>query len=592
LLELDWSSLLTAFDWSLVVLLNGAIIVYGLFLGRETKSASDWFLAGRRLPWWIVGLSLYATAIDSSDLVADSGGTYNLGLSYFVTNWVGTVVGWVVAAHFIVLPMYNAGMYTNAEYLEARFGPTTRLISALVQVQYRTLVLGIIATTIYLTVSIVFDWKEGAWWVVASIAVLATIYTAWGGLRSVAVTDALQSVVMLVASVVLFVLVWSAVGGWSGIEDKLAKHDPDLPAQMLHVGHERIETEGVENLSPKEVANRLLLGGEHREKEGVIKNRTPAWLFCIQFLIAGMAYSVVNHTQSMRLLGSRSKWDLKMSVVVAGSIMLAVTFFNLMMGVMGRALYPELHLLPVDDSLKTTADVIYPILVRDFTGVGLKGLVVAGVLAAAFSTYDSIGSTLSSLLTRDVYARFLVRDRDDRHYLWVGQWLTPMIIGVSFLYVPFLLEAGMLMFYLNLVSAFVVPLLTVYLMGAFTRVHRKAGTVGLLCGVLYGAWRLLAPWAAEHFGIAVLPIAMINESASTVFSMLITSGAMIIISLRNGWEPRGELRFEEGGGWLRDSQQEAAQLAPLREPTMRLLPAILGGLVIAIGVVLSFVVFW
>jgi hypothetical protein len=67
---------------------------------------------------------------------------------------------------------------------------------------------------------------------------------------------------------------------------------------------------------------------------------------------------------------------------------------------------------------------------------------------------------------------------------------------------------------------------------------------------------------------------------------------MIIISLRNGWEPRGELRFEEGGGWLRDSQQEAAQLAPLREPTMRLLPAILGGLVIAIGVVLSFVVFW
>ena len=77
---------MTPLDWILVVLLNGAIIIYGLFLGRGTKSSSDWFLAGRRLPWWIVGLSLYATAIDSSDLVADSGGTYSLGISYFVTN--------------------------------------------------------------------------------------------------------------------------------------------------------------------------------------------------------------------------------------------------------------------------------------------------------------------------------------------------------------------------------------------------------------------------------------------------------------------------------------------------------------------------
>jgi SSS family solute:Na+ symporter len=573
-------------------MLNGAIIVYGLFLGRETKSSSDWFLAGRRLPWWIVGLSLYATAIDSSDLVADSGGTYSFGLSYFVTNWVGTVVGWVVAAHFIVLPMYKAGMYTNAEYLEARFGPTARLISALVQVQYRTLVLGIIATTIYLTVSIVFEWEAGAWWVVGSIALLATIYTAWGGLRSVAVTDALQSVVMLIASIILFVLVWSAVGGWSGIESKLDEHDSSLPPQMLHVGNDRITTTDVTHLSAQAIASKLLLGGEHDKQKGVITHRTPAWLFCIQFLIAGMAYSVVNHTQSMRLLGSRSVWDMKMSVVVAGSIMLAVTFFNLMMGVMGRALYPELHLLPVDETLQTTADAIYPILVRDFTGLGLKGLVVAGVFAAAFSTYDSIGSTLSSLLTRDVYARFLVGDRDDRHYMRVGQWLTPVIVCMSFLYVPFLLKSGMLMYYLNLVSAFVVPLLTVYLMGAFTRVHRKSGTVGLLCGVCYGAWRLFAPWAAEHLGIGVLPVAMIDESASTIFSMLITSGVMLAVSLRYGWEPRGKLRYEERSGWLRDSQLDAAKIVPAQEPDSHLLPVVLGIVVIVVGVVLSFLIFW
>lgn len=583
---------MTLFDWILVVTLNGAIIIYGLFLGRDTKTSADWFLAGRRLPWWIVGLSLYATAIDSSDLVADSGGTYLLGISYFVTNWVGTVAGWVVAAHFVVPPMYRAGMYTNAEYLEARFGPVARLISALVQVQYRTLVLGIIATTIYLTVSVVFNWGTSAWWMVAAIAVLATMYTAVGGLRSVALTDALQSVVMLIASIVLFALVWSAVGGWTGIETKLAAHDHDLPSHTLHVGHERIAREDVADLSPGQIADRLLLGGEYNEQEGVITRRTPAWLFCMQFLIAGMAYSIVNHTQSMRLLGSRSVWDMKMSVVVAGAIMLVVTFTNLMMGVMGRALYPELDLLPVNESLRTTADAIYPILVRNFTGVGLKGVVVAGVLAAAFSTYDSIGSTLSSLLTRDVYARFLVSDRDDHHYLRVGQWLTPVIIFGSFLYVPFLLQRGMLLFYLDLVGAFVVPLLTIYLLGAFTRVHRKSGTVGILCGVTYGVCRLLAPLVARRCGVAILPPLLAGDAESYIFSMLITSGAMVFVSLLFGWEPRVELLHEERGGWLRSSQLAAAHIEPAREPSGRLLPAVLGIVVVGAGIVLSFVVFW
>ena len=127
-----------------------------------------------------MGLSLYATSIDTSDLIADAGGTYVLDLSYFVANWVGVAIGWVLAAHFVVMPMYRAGMYTKAEYLEARFGPPARLLSAFVQVQYRTMVLGIIATTLYLVLAIVCDWGQrlvgrdsdrglghdlhGAWW--------------------------------------------------------------------------------------------------------------------------------------------------------------------------------------------------------------------------------------------------------------------------------------------------------------------------------------------------------------------------------------------------------------------------------------------
>ena len=363
---------MTSLDWIIVVALNGSIILYALWRGRETHSSSDWFLAGRTLPWWIVGLSMYATAIDSSDLVADSGGTYRLGMSYYVTGSVGTVAGWLLLARFIAPPMYRAGMYTNAEYLEARFGPVARVISALVQVQYRMLVLGIISVTIFLTLRVACDMDEQTAWVaVLGIALLATAYTMVGGLKSVAVTDAMQSVVMIMAAAVLFFTVLAAVGGWSGVGDRLARHDENLARRMLHVGEDRVEEQDVSDKTDEEIARALLLGGERSPDGTKIVRRTPAWLVCTMFIIAGIAYAVVNHTQTMRLFGARSEWDMKMAVVVAGAVLIVATFFNLTMGVMGRSLYPMLADVPLDEELRKTADAIYPLLVREYTGAGL-----------------------------------------------------------------------------------------------------------------------------------------------------------------------------------------------------------------------------
>ena len=580
-------------DWFLVLAFNGPIIIYGLLQSRETKSSADWFLAGRSLPWWIVGLSLYATAIDSSDLVADAGGTYVLGFSYFVTNWFGIVAGWVISAHFIALPMYRAGMYTNAEYLEARFGPAARVLSALVQVQYRTLVLGIMVTTIYLVLAIVAGWGSGAWWTVGAIALLASVYTALGGLKSVALTDALQTIVMILASISLFSVTWSAVGGWDGLEAKLAAHDPALAEQMLHVGHDTTDSRTVGGKSATEIENLLRLGGTFDETEQRIVRKTPAWVVSAAFFIIGLGYSIVNHTQSMRLFGSRSEWDLKMSVVVSSGLLLVTTFTNLMVGVMGRALYPDPSMMPLEATLQVR-DSIYPLLVRDLTSVGLKGLIVAGVVAAIFSTFDSIGSTLSSLLVRDVYARFLVVDRDDRHYLRVGQWLTPVMIFGSFGYVPLLLqERGMLLFYVDVVGAFVVPLLTIYLMGVFTRVHRRSGALGLAVGVGYGTLRLLAPVVAEKLGIAILPPLLVEAYASYIFGAVFTGGSMLLLSLAVGWESPGKLLHVEATGWLRSSQLQVTQIEPGQQPTRSdAWPISLGLAAVAIGAVLCFVVFW
>ncbi|MFP6767437.1 MAG: hypothetical protein VB859_04650, partial [Planctomycetaceae bacterium] len=331
------------------------------------------------------------------------------------------------------------------------------------------------------------------------------------------------------------------------------------------------------------------VGGSWDAANQRIIHTTPAWLACLSFFVIGMSYSIVNHTQSMRLFGARSEWDLKMSAVVAGTILIVTTFTNLMIGIMGRALYDT---LPADVAVYGTNDVIYPLLVRELSGPILMGLVVAGILAASFSTYDSIGSTLSALLVRDVYARLFVRDRDDRHYLLVGRWLTPVIILGSFGYVPFLLEAGMLNFYIDLVGAFVAPLLTIYLMGTFSRVHRRSGAIGLGAGVAYGTLRLFAPLIAKTFGIAVLPAVMADGLAGWVFCVLITAVTMIAVSLVIGWNPRGELLQQETHGWLQSSQSQIREIGRDDQHAGNAWPTVLGLAVILVGVVLSFVIFW
>ncbi len=579
-------------DWTIVVALNGGIIFYGILRGRGTKTSLDWFLAGRTLPWWMIGLSLYATVIDASDLVADSGGTYAIGVSYLVTNWVGVTGGWALLANCIAVPMYRLGLYTNAEYLEARFSLAARVVSALVQALYRTLVLGIMATTLYLVLAIVGGWGSSAWWGVVAIAVLASIYTAFGGLKAVALTDALQSIIMVAASVALFLVAWGAVGGWSGMEAKLDAHEQGLATQLLHVGSDNVSRQSVAELEPNTVERMLMLGGQHDVGGEEIVTRTPAWLAALAWLIIGLSYAVVNHTQSMRMFGARSEWDMRMSVVVSGLILLGVNFTNLMIGVVGRALHPDPSLMPLASSLQVR-DSIFPLLVDGLTSSGVRGLVVAGVVAASFSTFDSIGSTVPALLVRDIYARVFVRDRDDRYYVAASRLLTPLVILGSFAFVPLLLqERGMLMVFLDWVGAFVVPLLAVYLMGSLTRAHRSSAVLGLAVGILYGTLKLLAPFLALRFGVAVLPPILVNNYASTVFSLLLTAAVMATVTAVRGREPTRAPRVGEAAGWLVQGQSGSLASTGSEGTAGFRLPTVLGMAVVVIGCLLSFVVLW
>ena len=171
-----------------------------------------------------------------------------------------------------------------------------------------------------------------------------------------------------------------------------------------------------------------------------------------------------------------------------------------------------------------------------------------------------------------------------------------MIIAISFLYLPFL-KSGMLLFYLELTSAFVTPLLTLFLMGALTRVHRQSGAVGLAVGAGYGVLRLLAFPLAENLGIAVLPAWAVNTYAAYPISVLLTAGTMLAVSLVCGWQAADAPLRTETTAWLRTSRE--AIRAGGADPTgsggteaTGWLPSVSTLLVVGIGVYLSYLMFW
>lgn len=532
-------------DWVIVLLLNGTVIGVGFYLARGTESSSEWFLGRRALPWWGIGLSMFATNVDNADLVSVTGKTYTEGLHIITVYALGSAVGGVLAAFYIVPRMYRAGFYTNAEFLEARFGVSARVLSALIQIQYRTSMLGLMIWSVFLLLTgLEILSATQAWVLIISLVICAGLYTAWGGLKSVVWTDALQGIVMMIGGAVIFMTVWNAAGGWNGVTERLDQLDASQGTALSGLTHVGGYDGGNSVTSP------------YVFKIGNGQVNLGPLVVVMGWTIIGSGYWTVNHTQTMRLMGARSLWDMKMAAIVGVSLSLPIMVGCACLGVFGRAL-PDLHNL-------AAADQLYPILAKKYLGIGLKGLVVAGIVAAAVSTFDSMGSALSAIFTRDIYARLIVRGREDHHYVVVGRWATVAVLLVGFLYLPFiLLQKNMLDAFTTLIPVFVTPLFTIYVVGSLTRANRHSGIIGLVAGSAYGLFALYCrespriDWLPNADGV---PLWLTDRWAALGWSLLTTASTMAVVTLILGKASGDEVLSVKQDGWLARSSEALPQL--------------------------------
>lgn len=553
-------------DWFIVFILNGSVIAFGFYLARNTKSSSDWFLGGRSLPWWGLGLSIFATSVDNADAVSLTGYAYNHGMHIITVFTLASVCGAILASFFVVPVLYRGGFFTNAEYLESRYGKSIRTISALIQIQYRTCMLGLMIWSIFLMLRGILDFSPLQCWALIVVLVIFTAaYTTWGGLTSVVWTDALQSLIMMAGGIAIFCAVWSASGGWNATVEKLSQ-STDTNGQPL--------------------INWLHIG-QFQDNPA-----TSPYLIVIGWTIIGLGYYTVNHTQTMRLMGARSLWDMKMATLLGCFLIMPIMVGTALMGVMGRVIVPEF-------TVHSGADQLFPYFANEFLAPGLKGLVVAGILSAAISTFDSIGSALSALFTRDIYARWICTSQTEKHYLKVTRWATVGILLMGFLYIPFIIR------YDNMISAlktiipiFVTPLFTIYLLGVLTRVPRESGLVGLIAGSCFG---LIGFIDRELYDFNSISPYLSGKSYAFPASMIVTSLAMYAAALKWGWFNKDSIPeanlpdVPQKHDWLTESRQELKEikLSPFKKPVPQYLnPNWYAIVLIAISFWIVFGFFW
>ncbi|MBA3341973.1 MAG: sodium/solute symporter, partial [Gemmatimonadaceae bacterium] len=377
---------------------------------REKKLSSDYFLAGRDVGWLAVGASLFASNIGSEHLVglAGTGAASGLAVGHFelLASFILLLLGWLFVPFYL-----RSGVYTMPEFLERRYNPASRAYFTWVSI------VGYVLTKISVTLfagGIVMRAVTGLdFWTSAAILIVVTgIYTLLGGLRAVIYTEVMQTVVLIGGSAALTIVGLGAVGGWSGLE---ARMPADFFSMWKPSSHPDFPWTGIVFGAP-------ILG---------------VWYWCTDQVIV------------QRVLAARNIQEARRGTIFAGFLKILPLFIFVLPGIIAAALY--------QDVAAGGADSAYPLLVTRLLPAGVKGLVLAGMLAALMSSLASAFNSSSTLLTWDVYRKWRP-DASEQRLVAVGRVTTVILVILGLAWIPFMKYVSpQLYIYLQSIQAYIAP---------------------------------------------------------------------------------------------------------------------------------------
>lgn len=402
--------------------------------GKESNASEDYFLGGRNFIWPFVGLSLVATNMSGATFVGLAGGAYEQGISIFAYEWMSAVI--LVVFIFFILPFYlRSKVFTLPEYLEQRYDRRSRMAFAgfnlfanmFIDMAAALFAGAVVVKVLYPDIPMIVS--------VAVLAILAAIYTVIGGLGAVMISDSIQATVTLIGGVIVLIATFNAIESW------------DSMAQAA----------GDEKMS-------LILPADNADLPW------PGLLTGV--LVVGLYYWTTNQLVVQRTLGAKSLDHGRWGSLLAGFIKLAFLFLFIFPGVMAISLYPNLE----------NPDTVFPTLVFDLLPVGLRGLILAAVIAAITSTVDSILNSASTIVTMD-FVKTLRPDTSQRALVFTGRVATVVALVVAIVWAPFIAQFDTLYNYLQSVLSFLVPPVVVVFLGGIAW-KRISGTAAFLTLVI------------------------------------------------------------------------------------------------------------
>jgi SSS family solute:Na+ symporter len=484
--------MLSNLDWAVLAGYFAVVfaVAFGVTRRRSTReSAEGYFLSGRNSGWFIIGASLFASNIGSEHLVGLAGTAAASGVAVgqfeIMASLILLLLGWFFVPFYL-----RSGVFTMPEFLERRYSPAARWYLAAVSII--AYVLTKISVTIFAG-AIVFEALMGVdFWTGAFIVVVATgIYTVFGGLRAVMYTELLQMFVMIGGAVAVTLIGLDRIGGWDSMVAEAGPgfmdmwkplSDPDFPWTGILLG------------AP-------ILG---------------VWYWCTdQFIV-------------QRVLSARNVDEARRGAIFGGFLKVLPLFIFVVPGVIAYVLAQR------GEIALTASDQALPVLIGTLLPAGLRGLVVAGLLAALMSSLSAVFNSCSTLITWDVY-RKLRPDAHERQLVLVGQAATLVMVGFGLLWIPMMkLISGQLYQYLQSVQAYISPpIAAVFLLGIFwKRVNSSGAIAALLSGFVLGMARLVLELNRDSLGDGMLGwYAGINFLHFAIFLFVVCAAVLVAVSL-------------------------------------------------------------
>lgn len=433
-------------DYAVLVVYFAMLIGMGIYFSRREKDTETFFLGGRKIPWWAVGLSIFGTSLSAITYIS-------IPATAFAGDWhsMPNSFGILVLAPFIVawyIPrIRQAPIVTAYEYLENRFNLATRIYGSIVFGAFQLVRMSIVLYLPSLALSAATGLDIRACIIVMGI--LATVYTVLGGIEAVIWTDVIQSFVLVAGAILALVIVVQNIDGGVGTILTTARE-----ADKFHTFNWSWDV-----------------------------TTAAVWVVVIGGIFGGAYPAIADQTIVQRYLSTASAKDAGKAVWTNALLTIPIQFLFFSLGTALWVFY-QYHPDQWDPSLEN--DVVLPLFVVQQFPVGLRGVLIAGLFAASMSSLDSSMNSLSSVFVNDYYRRFK-KNVDERRALFVARAVT-LVFGlfgtVSALYLTTADRTTLFLTFLSALGLIGGGLAGIFVLGVFTR---RANGIGAITGGVVGS---------------------------------------------------------------------------------------------------------